>query len=220
MEALCVRKSVPSDREFILQGIMSAEKSGSGPIPWCGLFDLTEAEFSDLLLEILEEELEGQEWCAGQFWLATLDERVMGGLSVWIEQACRQSSAMLRSALVYHFISEAKREEADEKLKRIHQLGLSRTPGYLQLESIFVLDPYKGKGIAANMIQAVLSYFNREHPELPGAEIMLSGENAAAIRAYQRAGFVLVSEVVYPGPEQEIREVFPGRSKVLFRKDF
>lgn len=215
-----IRQAGLADLHFVAQGILEAERGASGPIPWCALFNIPEKAFSEIVLEILQEDIAGQEWCLSQFWLLEASATPSAGLSAWIENESGQSSALLMSTLVYHFISDTQRTEAQERLVRLRQLQLNRSPGYLQLESIFVQPDCRGKGLAGQLIESVLQHFKSLYPDLPGAEIQLSGENHAALKSYVKAGFIQVSKAEYSGNFQDIHEVYPGHSKILLRKEF
>lgn len=218
MDSIVISRAQPEELAFVVQAILEAEKGGIGPIPWCALFELTEAEFKKIIVQIIEEELEGQEWCMQQFFIAHYQGEPIAALSAWIEQANGQSAAMLMSSLVYHFIPIEKRASAADRLSKFSQLRISRTPGTLQLESIYTHPNYRGKGIIHQLITEVIHQVKSEYPELTGVEIILSGNNIAAQNAYAKAGFECVEKVNYSGPESEILNLFPGISRVKMSK--
>jgi ribosomal protein S18 acetylase RimI-like enzyme len=123
------------------------------------------------------------------------------------------------STLVYHFISEEKRIAAQEKMKRYAQIRIDRTLHALQLESIYTHPEFRGKGIAAHLIQSVIQEFKQEFPEITKAEIILSGSNASAQRAYEKIGFSVEEEMNYSGPVEEIQQLFPGNSRIKLSKN-
>ena len=212
------RNAHQGDNSFLSSGIYLAEYGHSGPAPWCALFNLSAAEFKAILLEILENEIEGQEWCTAQFHIATINETPVAAVSAWIEGVNDTSSSLLMSTLMYHFIPEDKRKIAEETLQILSFLRVLRSPGYLQLESIFTLPEYRGKGIITQLIHHILEEQKRKHPELPGVEIQLSSDNKAAIHTYQKCGFEITEmRMAY---EESILEIYPGMGKIKMQKLF
>jgi ribosomal protein S18 acetylase RimI-like enzyme len=219
LSSYLIRNAQNTDREFILEAIIAAEVGGKGPLPWCALFNLSEVEYRLILGHILDEEIEGQEWCLSQFYIAAYNGRSVAALSAWEEGREGQTSSMLMSTLVYHFISEEKRIAAQERMKLYAQIRIDRTPHALQLESIYTHPEFRGKGIAAHLIQSVIQQFKQEFPEIQKAEIVLSGSNAIAQRAYEKIGFSIEEQINYSGPVEEIEQLFPGNSRIKLSKD-
>jgi ribosomal protein S18 acetylase RimI-like enzyme len=219
LSSYIIRKAQDTDREFILEAIIAAEAGGKGPLPWCALFNLSEAEYQFILGAILDEEIEGQEWCLSQFYIAAYNGKSVAALSAWEEGREGQQSSMLMSTLVYHFITEEKRLAAQEKMKVYSQIRIDRTPHALQLESIYTHPEFRGRGIAAHLIQSVIQEFQHEFPEIKKAEIMLSGSNVSARRAYEKIGFSVDTEINYSGPPEEIQQLFPGNSRIKLSKN-
>lgn len=218
MSSLSVRPAVAADLAIVCRAILEAEAGGKGPIPWCALFDLTESEFEALLQEILEEGVEGQEWCLEHFRIAILEHQPVAALSAWIEGEEGNGSSMLKSALMYHFISEERRTTAQGKLEIFSRLRLARKPGALQLECIYTTPEWRGKGVMPVFLGKILEEMKALDTPFTEAEIQLSGDNAPALAAYRKAGFEVSAEVHYPGPESEIRAVFPGTSRIQLLK--
>lgn len=210
---LIFRKAEPSDLDFVVECIIEAEKGGIGPIPWCALFNLTQNQFRDKLLNILEEEIEGQEWCLSQFYIAEYNGVPAAGISAWIETEANPS-AFLMSNLVYHYFTEEQRLDAGSKLYHLSLIRLPRSIGALQLESIYTRETFRGKGIIRKLIQHIISEFKNNIRQLHTIEIILSGDNLAAQNAYLNAGFTATEWAQYPRVYSEIQAVFPGTSKV------
>jgi ribosomal protein S18 acetylase RimI-like enzyme len=104
-------------------------------------------------------------------------------------------------------------------MKLYAQIRIDRTPHALQLESIYTHPEFRGKGIAAHLIQSVIQQFKQEFPEIQKAEIVLSGSNAIAQRAYEKIGFSIEEQINYSGPVEEIEQLFPGNSRIKLSKD-
>jgi ribosomal protein S18 acetylase RimI-like enzyme len=213
-----IRKASSEDYAFLSSGIWLAEYGHSGPAPWCALFQLTEKEFKYILFEILENDIPGQEWCADQFYIYQIGDTPVAGISTWIEGAHGSASSLLMSTLMYHFIPEEKRISAESKLQQLSEIRIARTPGYLQLESIFTLPEHRGKGIGTSLIHHILEQEKRKNPELPGTEIQLSADNAAAIHTYQKCGFEITERRI--ASDRHISEIYPGKGKIKMSKRF
>lgn len=219
LSSYIIRKAQDTDRQFILEAIIAAEAGGKGPLPWCALFDLSEAEYQIILGDILDEEIEGQEWCVSQFYIASYNGKSIAALSAWEEGRAGQQSSMLMSTLVYHFITNEKRIAAQEKMKLYSEIRIDRTPHALQLESIYTHPEFRGKSLASHLIQEVIQRFQPEFPEIKKAEIILSGSNVSARRAYEKIGFSLEEERRFPGSTEEIQQLFPGNSRIKLTKN-
>ena len=57
---LTIRKADKKDIEFITEGIIHAEMSGSSILPYQTLFELSLEETRTLIQDVMDEEIEGQ----------------------------------------------------------------------------------------------------------------------------------------------------------------
>ena len=67
---ISIRKATEKDIPFLIETIIAAEKSGTETIAYCSIFSLGKEEFTELLKNILEEDIQGQELCVSDFLIA------------------------------------------------------------------------------------------------------------------------------------------------------
>ena len=84
-------------------------------------------------------------------------------------------------------------KKARETIKQLEDLKISRKPGLLQLESVYVHPDFRGKGILGQLFEAHYAKF----PEANRAQLITSiFENERAIKAYKKIGFEIMYEAV------------------------
>src|SRR5688572_18410769 len=86
-DMLTFRKAQPKDINFIIEAILESERSGTDVLSWSRILSISETETAELVRNILEEEIEGQEWHLPSFYIAESDGRPAAALSAWIESA-------------------------------------------------------------------------------------------------------------------------------------
>jgi hypothetical protein len=69
-DAFTIRRAVATDIPFLVDVIISAERSGTDKLSYSTLFDLPEAHVRRLLAEMLAEDVTGQELCVSGFLIA------------------------------------------------------------------------------------------------------------------------------------------------------
>lgn len=62
MENLVIRVATIHDIEFIIETIIEADKSGSNVISACNILNVNEQEYRNILKNILNDNIEGQEY--------------------------------------------------------------------------------------------------------------------------------------------------------------
>ncbi|PIP77706.1 MAG: hypothetical protein COW85_07645, partial [Ignavibacteria bacterium CG22_combo_CG10-13_8_21_14_all_37_15] len=70
---LVVRNATPLDINFVIETIIEADKSGTPMSSACNILNLSEEEYKGILKDILNENIEGQEFSLSGFLIAELD---------------------------------------------------------------------------------------------------------------------------------------------------
>ncbi|MBB6099589.1 RimJ/RimL family protein N-acetyltransferase [Deinobacterium chartae] len=73
------------------------------------------------------------------------------------------------------------------------------SPHTVGLEGFFVDRREQGRGLGAQALAALVRYLQLTHPELRELNLTVNCRNAAAIRAYQKAGFVDTGQLYHGG---------------------
>lgn len=185
MDKLIFRKAKESDLPFIFDGIVESEKSSSDIFSYSEIFSVSELEFRNVLFKIFQEEIPNQPWCLSTWFIGEIEGYPVSCLSVWVEEGSFQSSDFLKSQLLNHFLSK-KWLCAQENLNEISKISISRQVGTLQLEHIYTLKKFQGKGI---MKRFLLSIFEKNKDI--SFEIQLLASNFNALSLYEKLGFKL-----------------------------
>jgi GNAT superfamily N-acetyltransferase len=197
---ISIRKATQEDMEFITDGIIHAEMSGSTKLPYQTLFGLNEEETQTLIHHVIEEEIDGQEWYLPNFSILEIDGQPASCLSSWVEGENGSGSGLLKAQAMGWILKE-KWTNAAQQLECLKSMQLARIQGALQLECIYTKKEYRGKGMASKLIENCIeeALTTPKKPNL--AEIQLLGNNEAAMRSYTKCGFLLREQATSSHPE-------------------
>lgn len=210
-EAIRITAATAADIDFVIEGIIAAEKSGSNKLPYTGLFGLNETETAGLISDIMDEEIEGQEWYLPHFSILRVNNTPAACLSAWTEAENGVSSGQLKAQAMAWFLAE-KWSAAAERLELLKQLQLPRLQGAVQLECIYTHPSFRGQGLAGKLIESVLG----NQPEGKTAEIQLLSSNEKALHSYTKCGFLKRAEVRSQDPG--ILNLLPDDTRVSLVK--
>jgi GNAT superfamily N-acetyltransferase len=211
-----IRKAKESDRPFIANAIIEAEKSGTQTLFYTKVFQLYEVAVIALINDVFEEEIEGQEWCLSQFYVLEIDGQLAACLSSWIEGESGVGSGMIKAQILSYVLGD-KWERANAPLALAASIQIPRIQGALQLECIFTAVEFRGKGLMGKLIQQVIEIEKNNHPALKTIEIQLMGNNANALASYTKCGFLKRSENTTA--DLGILNLLPGDTRVSLVKE-
>lgn len=214
-EAITIRRAAPADADFIADAIIAAEKSGSNLLSYSAIFDLSEDEVREVLKQVMDEEIEGQEICLSHFLVAEVNEEPAGACACWIEAKDGVPSGQMKANILYHVLGKEKWDKAAEKLKAIAETNIERTSGAAQIESVYTKKEFRGRGITALLIEEHIKQL-KQHASPGKAQVILLSNNADAERAYTRAGFKKIAE--RRGTSSLLKEILPGDGKVMMER--
>lgn len=215
---LRLRGAIAADIPFLVDGIIAADKSGTDTLSYCTIFNLSEPEFRSTLGEILAENVTGQELCVSDFKIAEVAGTPAAAVCAWVEGTGGKPSGVLKGNLLLHFIGRDRIAAAALKLKLVDELTLHRSPGSLQIESVYVAAAFRGRGLFGQLLAAQLDTCRKRWPATSKAQIVLMKGNTAALRAYERAGFAITQERRCSSPA--ILDLLPDSCKVLMEKSW
>lgn len=204
-----IRKAIKSDFDFIAEAIIESEKSGSDIFPYGVLFDVSEREFTRLLQQIFEEEIEGQPWDYNSWYILEDDsQNIAAGLCCWVEGSGGMSSDLLKTQSLGFVLGEKWHNNSD-KLEVVSRVNIPRKNGILQLEHLYTLENYRGKGYMKLLIEHVCAG--------ESAEIQLMENNISARKLYEKSGFSV--EVKQCEPQIERLQLLSGPCKIKMIKN-
>jgi GNAT superfamily N-acetyltransferase len=209
---IVIRQAKANDKEFIINSIVEAEKSGSDMISYCAIFSITEHELHDILGNILDEEMDGQEFCISNFLVAEVDGQKAAALSTWIEQG----SGMIKSNLLLYFLGGDKITIAAPHLSLLNEINIRREAGALQVECVYTDKKFRGLGLIKQLIEESIKWRLTQGNSFTKAQVILLKNNDSAIRAYEKAGFSIAQEKQCP--EKNILKILPGDAKILMER--
>ncbi|MCX6248451.1 MAG: GNAT family N-acetyltransferase [Bacteroidetes bacterium] len=214
---LTIKKGTVEDISFLIEAILEAERSGTQLVSYTKIFCISEERLTDMLNEILLEEIDGFEFCPSNFLVAFEEELPVATVSAWVESVSGPSSGIIKSNMFFYFLSKASLPQIEENIRTIEPINIQRAPGALQLESIYTIPLYRGRGISALLIDNHIQRHKQDNPELRKVQIQLMGENIRAVSAYLKAGFRVSERKSSEDPR--IVEFLPGLERILMEKE-
>lgn len=211
------RSATPDDAPNIVQTIIGAESGGGTLVSYAALFQLSLSELKDLLLQIVVEDLGGQELTYNGYCIAEVNQQFAGAFSAWIEgEDPPMSSGMLKMELFRAYLGNDKILQAKENLRIVAELSIPRQVGALQLECLWVEPKFRGLGVGYGLTTELLKLHKLHKPELQLAQVMSLQSFAPALKIYQRCGFEQCQQVRATHPR--IGEFYPSDTKILLQK--
>jgi ribosomal protein S18 acetylase RimI-like enzyme len=150
------------------------------------------------------------------FRIAEVNGAPAAAICAWIEGNGGKSSSLLKANLLMHFFGRDRMFAAEANLKLMEELAMPRQRGALQLESIYVLPSFRGRRLAAQIIEHHLRGARQAGPAVSIAQIILAGTNTDAISSYRRAGFEIIRQRTSNDPR--ILTLLPAGTKLLMQR--
>jgi ribosomal protein S18 acetylase RimI-like enzyme len=211
--SLVIRKAQDTDKDFLINAIIETEKSGSEMISYCAIFSISESDLRKLLADILDEAVEGQELCISNFLIAEVDGEPAATISAWIEKESGVASSILKSNILMYFLGADVIRAAMPALTLMNEVSFNREEGALQIECVYTLEKYRGMGLAGSIIEEHIRISQEAGSDLEKVQVILLENNAAARRAYEKAGFRYVS--ARQCANNAILSILPCNTKIL-----
>ena len=213
-----LRKATISDNNFLSKVIIEAEKSGSDKIGLANVFNLTESELQNYLIQILDEEIEGCEFSYSSFVIAEFNAKPVAAFGGWIENENEnnQPSSILKSNLIGFVFPKEKMMELKNSQEIIKDILIEREPHSHQLEFAYVDAKLRGKGLTNKIINELLKIAKKKNPNLKKSQVQVLGNNTSAIKAYERAGYIEVERK--ESNHSLILEYLPCNVKLVLEK--
>ncbi|HPF00126.1 MAG: GNAT family N-acetyltransferase [Bacteroidales bacterium] len=213
-----IRRAKESDYAFLAEAILKADIGTTGTnTSYAALFGLSYEQARDAITAMMPEEVEGCEFSPFHFLVAEFNGEPVACVSAWIEGLDGVSSWMARSALMQHYYPKGALDFVQSKKHITDKMMVHRTEGTMQIESVFVSDKHRGKGLAAKLIKAHVAKFLLQQYPVSQAELMTYIENKTAIHTYEKIGFNIKDRTQCDDPD--VLHYFPGTGMVLMQTD-
>ena len=210
MDDLIINNATNEDLSFVIDCIIGAEYSGSEILSYCALLQISEAEFRKVLINIFEEEIEGQPWNLKHWLVGKVNHEPVVGGCCWIEASTGMSSDMLKSQILQYFLPNHWQNNLDN-LKLTAELSLARIPQSVQVEYFYTHPNHRKKGYITRMIYFIDSIFPNHD-----REIVMVGNNVGAMELYKRHGYKVIE--IKSSTEKKILTLLPSNTKIALLK--
>lgn len=214
-QAVTIRPATAADIGFLAEAICEAEKGGTACLSYCRIFGLSEAEFIPVLQAMLAEDIDGQELCIAGFLVAEVGGALAGACCAWVEGAAGVSSAILKGCVLADGIDAARMRAAQRHFKLLEQLYLARDEGAIQIESVYVRPTARGRGIAAQLIQAQVARLAPAR-QRDLVQVILAASNAGAAAVYRGCGFAPQRQSA--SEDRQLLALVPSLEKLLMQR--
>jgi len=210
---IAFRTAVESDVDFIAEAITEAEKSGTDIFSYARIFDLSNEQAVTLIKNAVLENIPGQELCLSGFIIAEIDGEPAGTVCSWIEAEDGIPSSLLKANVLYYFLGKEAIARAGKKSEIIDPLFISRDPGTLQIESVYVRNKFRGMGVSMELILEHIKQHIINGKNFSKVQVQLAETNAAAVSAYQKLGFNMHTRKT--GTHPDILKYLPSNTKIM-----
>ncbi len=213
---ITIRRAAESDKDFLITAIIEAEKSGSDMVSYCSIFSISQAELKELLSNILDEDIEGQEMYIRDFLIAEVDGEPAAAVSAWIENETGLSSNMIKTNLLMYFLDRDIMMNATPYLKLMNEVNIHREANALQVECIYTSEKFRGLGLSGKLINEHIRLKLEGGATFNKVQVILLKNNQSARKAYVKAGFSVVQEKTCP--DKAILKLLSCDTKILMER--
>jgi len=214
--SMTIRQATAEDKDFLIEAIMEAEKSGSETISYCAIFSISEDRLREALANMLDEEMEDQELYIPNFLVADVDGKPAATISGWIEKKNGMASSIIKSNMLMYSLDRDILLAAAPHLGLMNEVSITRSENALQLECVYTKPEFRGRGLAASLLEAHIKRVKEEGEPVDTAQIILLKNNTGAIKAYEKAGFSIVTEKTCN--DDAILKLLPGNTKIMMER--
>jgi len=211
-----IRKATLADKDFLITAIIEAEKSGSDQISYCSIFSISETQLREMLSNILDEDVQGQELCISDFLVAEEAGEPVAACCAWIENETGMASSLIKGNLLTYFMDSETLLNAAPLLRLMNEINIHREPGTLQIEAVYTRSDMRGKGLGTDLINEHIACSQATGKKFSKVQVQLLGNNKNAVKAYEKAKFILVEEKTAVNPD--IFKLLPYGTKLLMER--
>ncbi len=194
------RRAFQSDIPFLIDAIVSAEKSGTEIFSYSNIFEMPEQDARKIFADIIAEDVRGQDLCISDYFLAEIDGKVAGCIASWIEGEGGQPSGVMKGTLLNYFFPKANMLKAQAKKKVLDALHFEAVKGTLVIENCFTLPEFRGLGILTRLMQEQTRLFLESKSGLKNSQMRVLKTNRSALEIYLKMGYKIIEEQHCPDP--------------------
>ncbi|MBK8339003.1 MAG: GNAT family N-acetyltransferase [Flavobacteriales bacterium] len=212
-----IRKATGEDIPFLVEAVVSAEKSGTPRFGLANTFGLSEAEMRGALTSMFKEEVDHCEISVSSFLIAEWGGVPAAAVAGWVEGADGEvPSALLKANLLGYTLPGSSMLELARRASAIEGVRIERMRGALQIEYVHVDERFRGRRLGIRLIEAHLVAILGSVPPVTRAQVQAFADNRAAISLYEKLGFAVVGTCTSDHPDTS--SLLPHHSKVLMER--
>jgi ribosomal protein S18 acetylase RimI-like enzyme len=208
-----IRQATENDIPFLVKTILGADAGNGQVASYAAVFGLSIAEATQYISEMMTEEMEGCELSPLHFLVAEYENEVVAATAAWVEESDGIASWVVRSALFQEYLPAEAIEHAQSISELAQSMVLKRSPGTMQLESLFVEPAHRGKGLALKLFAAQSELISKNFPDVKIAQLMTYTDNLPAIGAYEKMGFSKIRETISSDPN--VLKYYPSHGMLI-----
>jgi ribosomal protein S18 acetylase RimI-like enzyme len=211
-----IEKATLEDKNFLVKAILEADKSFTNTSSYSQLLEMSENELVSVFHELFEEELEGCEFGHESFAIARIDGENAGTCASWIEGASGLPSWQLRTTALFCSVPSKNMNRLKQNTETFSSINLPRTPGSLQIESVYIEPQFRGKGVFLELLNFHINFTLKQGFDFNIVELLTYNSNVIAEAAYRKVGFEKVQSSHSEHPQ--IKNFYPSDGMTLWQK--
>lgn len=216
-DKLLIRPATINDVEFIATTIIEAEKSSTDKIGPANYFEISESDYRNYLIQMLEEEIDGCEISITSFVVAEYNGEIVAARGGWLEgeNEDNASSSMLKSNLFAFVLPKENLMKGQNKYDIVKDILIEREMGTYQLENSFTKPEFRGHHIMAKLDAYHIDIAIRKGVKKIQAHV--SKDNEKSLKACERSGFHIVR--YYTSTHPQVKEYYPDDTMILLERE-
>ena len=215
-ENFLIRDADEKDIDFLVEANINAGKGNGDIIPYCALFNIKETELRSILKRIFMEDITDFEFSVQNFMIAEHEGIPVAAYSGWVEGIGGIPSRLLKMSAFRSFLTKEHISHYESVAHIDGDITIKRDNLTLQLETTYVKQDFREKGIVALLINAIFKKVKNIHPSITKAQVQLFKENKASFLSHSKLGFMIVEEKKSANPD--ILQYMPGMTRIKMEK--
>lgn len=206
LSRLKFRTANPGDVDFVIECIIEAEKSGTQKINTCGIFNLSEIKWREILRNILLEDIPGYDFSLSGFMLADLDGTPVCAQGAWFSGNGEIDAGLIKTSMFMEYMPEENFNIDPEIFEIVKALTIKRDRGMIQLEFSYTVPRLRRNGIFTRTLIETLRKNYRENHDAKMVQTVLFRDNYKIFNILHRLGFECITEKSVSNPR--VLEIF------------
>lgn len=216
MNEFIIRDATFEDIPFLVETIISAEKSGSDVLSYSAIFGLSDVEVRGYIEKMLKEDVDHCELSISSFKIAISKNKIVGAVSAWIEGYNGVPSVILKGNLLNFVFPKVCIERAKLLSPILKLLHIENKQNTIQLGLVYVIEEYRGKGLVQYLLDCHINSLCDIQKGIESIYVQVFSNNISAIKAYKKYGFEIVESK--KTNDDRINNLLPSNEKFLMKK--